>query len=72
MFERPFRLTSVAPDSMSCSALGMFTQHFMQVAFFRAGSGKLSFLYMLEGLSTIHDCRQMPDRLDRLPVNWGR
>jgi len=65
-------LTSVAPDSMSCGALRMFTQNFMPVGFSKAGSDELKFCICLEGMVTIHDQLKMPDRCHRLPVNWGR
>ena len=65
-------LTSVAPDSTSHVRLRWFFQQLMEVAFPRAGLGKLTFWQMLERLFTIPDWSQMPNRLNRLPVNWGR
>jgi len=65
-------LTSVAPDSRSCSTLGMFSLAGMKGVFSRAGSIKFSFRLCFEVWVTLHDRLRMPKPRHRLPVNWGR
>jgi len=72
MYTEPSRLTSVAPDSMSCGASGMFTQNFMSVTFLRAELDKFSFGRCFDGTVTIPDHFNLPDVRPRLPAPTGR